>query len=225
MRVCVHLCLPTSKPYLLKGEKRKRALLTLPENELEGIYHLTESHAPGLRFKASLQHEKALAAADNNSSPKTLKKDYVEFSCNSKNVKNEINTMLKKIEEMPEEWTIVQLTPQFNRKERCNRNMNFYFTNSIHISVFNCGEKGKNSAPFCVTVQAPFDKIANNTIEICNEMRSIVEENKLLLRNVQVTHEGYFRHYKDKKAYQDARDLIDCRLKVFRFFCGCNVRN
>lgn len=124
--------------------------------------------------------------------------------------------MRKNVEEMPKEWTIVQLTPQFNIKERLNNKNDVCYTDPIHISVFNCG-KG-NTAPFCVTVSAPFDKIANKTIEICNEMKDIVEANTLLIRNVLVTREGFFRHYKDKKVYQDARDMINCRLRVNSLF-------
>lgn len=183
----------------------------MPHNELEGIYHLTESHAPGLRFKASLQYEKALNAANNNTPP-TLKKERFEFPCAGKDIKDKINTMLKNVEEMPKEWTIVQLTPQFNQKETLEYDQNRMYTNPIHITVFNCGKR--NGSPLCVTVNAPFDKIANQTIEICNEMNDIVQKNKLLIGNVQVTREGFFRHYKDKKAYQDARDIINCRLKV-----------
>lgn len=184
----------------------------MPLNELEGIYHLTESHTPGLRFKASLQYEKALNATNNT--PRTIQKDRVEFSCAGTDIENQMGTMLNRIQEMPKEWTIVQLTSQFNEEEALQIKSHSY-TNPIHISVFNCGKT--NTTPFCVTVNAPFDKISNKTIEVCNEMKNIVEENKLLVRNVHVTKEGLFRNFKDKKAYQDARDILNYRLKVIFF--------
>lgn len=190
--------------------KRKKALLALPHNELEGIYHLTESHTPGLRFTACVQYEKAL---NNNSIPKTLNKERINFRCSDTNLSDRINTMLKNVEEMPKEWTIVQLTPHFNPETSSSESTH---TTPIHISIFNCG-KG-NTLPFWVTVNAPFDKIANHTIDICKEMMDIIQDNKLLIGNVQVTREGFFRHYKDKKTYQDARDTINCRLKVYSDF-------
>lgn len=187
----------------------------MPYDELEGIYYLTESHTPGLRFKASLQYDKALHS-DESSTPKTIKKESMELPCENSDLNNKIDVMLNHVEEMPKEWTIVQLTPQFNQQESLEYDPDQAYTNPIHISVFNCGEKDKQ--PFCVTVNAPFDKIANRTIEIYREMKEIVKDNKLLIGNVQVTREGFFRSYRDKLAYQDARDVINYRLQVNLIF-------
>lgn len=61
---------------------------------MEAIYHLTESHAPGLRCKAEFQFEK-------NSyfeRPASLNKENIAFDC-SNNIN--VDAMLKKVEEMP----------------------------------------------------------------------------------------------------------------------------
>lgn len=168
-----------------------------------------------MRFKASLQYDKG---SEGSSIPKTLKKESIAFPCANNNLKDNINAMLKNVVEMPKQWTIVQLTPQFNQDEILESDSDKVYTNPIHISVFKCGES--NKMPFCVTASAPIDKIANQTIEICKEMKDIIQNNKLLIGNVQVTREGLFRNYKDKREYQDARDIIMCRLKVNRFFAN-----
>lgn len=116
---------------------------------------------------------------------------------------------------MPEEWTIVQLTPQFNQQEYLEYGPDRAHTGPIHISVFNCGKS--STEPFSVIVSAPVDKIANETVEVCKEMKDIIQTNKLLIGNVQVTREGFFRTYKDKKEYNEARETLNCRLKVQHF--------
>lgn len=55
------------------------------------------------------------------------------------------------------EWTIVQLTPQYNIMDQFNEDNDVYYTNPIHISVFKCGKN--QPKPFMVTVSAPRDPV------------------------------------------------------------------
>lgn len=110
------------------------------------------------------------------------------------------------------EWTIVQLTTQFNIKESMQQDLSKMYTNPLHITVFNCGQT--TLKPFCINVSAPKD-INGETIELCQEMHSIVTENKNLLYNCfgsmpiieKVT-------VKQKKVYNDHRNALNNRLKV-----------
>lgn len=170
---------------------------------------MTESHAPGLRFNATVQYDKALITDEKAA---TINKENVKFSCATVDLKHKINSMLRNVREMPKEWTVVQLTPEFNQDESFEFSGDKVYTNPIYVSVFNCGEGSGD--PYCVRVNAPFDKIANKTIEVCAEMKDIIRENKLLISSVQCTKEGRFRHYHDKKVYMEARDLVNCRLMV-----------
>lgn len=55
------------------------------------------------------------------------------------------------------EWTVVQLTPQYNHMDEFNEDNDLYHTNPIHISVFKCGKN--QPKPFLVTVTAPRDPV------------------------------------------------------------------
>lgn len=165
-----------------------------------------------MRFKAAFQYDKAVAVYK-EANPITLKKANVDFPCANDDLQEHIKEMIKRVREMPKQWTIVQLTTRFNQKEHLECNPDVVYTNPIHISVFDCGERG--GLPFCVTVGAPIDKIANRTMEICGEMRDIIKSHKHLISNVKVTPEGMFKCYLDKRDYHNAREMINCRLKVF----------
>lgn len=84
-------------------------------------------------------------------------------------------------------------------------------TASLHIIVFNCGQK--EVLPLCINVDAP-RSILGSIIELRKEMQEIITKNKYLLVN----------HFGDtpleqvpgklKKAYTEHRSLLNSRLKV-----------
>lgn len=55
------------------------------------------------------------------------------------------------------EWTIVQLTPQYNNMDEFNEDTDLYYTNPIDISLFKCGKN--QPKPILVTVSAPTDPV------------------------------------------------------------------
>lgn len=55
------------------------------------------------------------------------------------------------------EWTIVQLTPEYNPLDEFNEDNDTFYTNPIHISVFSCGKN--QPKPFLVTAKAPVDPV------------------------------------------------------------------
>lgn len=107
------------------------------------------------------------------------------------------------------EWTIIQLTSQFNIHEM-NINDDKMYTNPLHISVFNCGMP--QCEPFCITVDAPKCVVDGKNVEVCEEMSSIIQRNRDILGSV--TTSKHFSSCRDKKAYKDARENLNCRLKV-----------
>lgn len=107
------------------------------------------------------------------------------------------------------EWTIIQLTSKFSVSE-LNITNSKLDTNPIHISVFNCGMP--DCKPFCVTVKAPEGSVDGKTIEICEEMNDIIKCNKTVLKSAGSLKS--FTSNKDRKAYRDARENLNCRLRV-----------
>lgn len=84
-------------------------------------------------------------------------------------------------------------------------------TDSLFLTVFNCGQREIN--PFCMLLPAPKD-VVGSKIELCREMRTIINENKHLQN----------RHFgdtpldkiptKQKKSYVEHRHLLNSRLNV-----------
>lgn len=109
------------------------------------------------------------------------------------------------------EWTIVQLTSQFNTKENLQVNVEEYYTNPLHVTVFNCNQH--QTIPFTITVDIPKDKISGYNIEIRQEMHSIITEN--LNRFLEVKKKsGKFLSHAVKQAYCKSRFLLNSRLEV-----------
>lgn len=71
---------------------------------MEAIYHLTESHSPGLRNKTVLHYENLQTNESELKKKSTLisSKEALMMKCPLQPVKNKIHEMLKQIEEMPE---------------------------------------------------------------------------------------------------------------------------
>ncbi|KAG5897816.1 hypothetical protein JTB14_011816 [Gonioctena quinquepunctata] len=187
-----------------------RALMNEKDDELETIYHLAETHSPGLRARTVLRYEKLLANESKSFQNITnLQKcrDNLAFKCSTYSNDERINVMLKQLKEMPKEWTIVQMTPRYNSRDILNEDNNVYYTNSIHISVFSCGQ---DEQPFLVTVAPPKDPVTGHDIELIQEMNSIVKSNVEVLTN---NKKKVFRNPKEKMHYIDRRQAVEDRLR------------
>ncbi|CAH1164034.1 unnamed protein product [Phaedon cochleariae] len=186
------------------------AFINKEHDELKTIYHLCETHSPGLRNKTVLRYDKLLASELKESqdiSRLKISRDCLAFKCSTYSKESGVKAMLAQIAEMPPEWTLVQLTPQYNPKEMNNENNNLYYTSPIHISVFSCGQS--DVEPFLVTVNAPRDPVNSNHIELAQEVISLMKENIDLLTS---TKRGTFKSHKEKYNYMDRRQLIENRL-------------
>lgn len=53
------------------------------------------------------------------------------------------------------EWTVIQMTPIYGREAHLNESNEKYFTGTIYISVFLCGQD--TVKPFKVVAKAPVD--------------------------------------------------------------------
>lgn len=82
--------------FLLIDLERVKAFNYIDNNELEAIYHLTESHAPGLRLRAVNQYEKDSFRSLNSL---TINKNNVEFNCGSRRAN--IDVIMQQIKDMP----------------------------------------------------------------------------------------------------------------------------
>lgn len=185
---------------------RKKALLTMAENELLSIYYLSETHTPALRVRAESRYEQA--SYSTNEKPVTINAENIAVHCSKQ--EEQLLNMLQKIEEMPAEWTLVQITPKFNVQASLNMVSKYYFTPALHISVFSCGKH--QPKPICVTVDKPKD-VEGNVMEICQELNHIIQENKAGLTSVRQTHGANFKSFDDKQAYWKQRMALNYRLK------------
>ncbi|KAB0804727.1 hypothetical protein PPYR_01697 [Photinus pyralis] len=194
-------------PIYTKSCKAK-ALLNLERNELEAIYYLVESHSPNLRLNAVHCYEKSLHCVYD---PTPLNKAYFNFQCSTQTTEDKVNSMLRMVEEFPQEWTIVQLTSELSVEEHLELSLERRHTNPLHLTVFNCGKN--QPSPFTVRIDAPHDGISGNVIEIRQEMFSIVNDNVKLLENFKSFCGKNFKHIGEKMAYSEARFLLNNRLE------------
>ncbi|XP_023026934.2 extra spindle pole bodies like 1, separase [Leptinotarsa decemlineata] len=187
-----------------------KALINENDNELESIYYLSETHSPGLRSRTVLRYEKLLAndPVSQNITHLQKSRDNLAFKCSTYPKNDRIRIMLEQMQEMPKEWTVVQLTPQYNSRDILNEDNNVYHTNPIHISVFSCGQN--ETRPFLINVGAPKDPVTGNNIELAQEMNSIVKGNIEVLTS---NKKKMFRNQKEKMDYIERRQLIEDRLR------------
>ncbi|KAI4468246.1 extra spindle poles 1-related [Holotrichia oblita] len=195
---------------IYQNVERKKVLLQ--PDELTSIYHLTESHAPGLRYKAIYRYEKNMQSECDNKHI-SINKMNIDFNCKGTNISENIAKMLEKIKEMPKEWVIVQLTPDYNPNENFETSPEARYTNALYVTIFHCGEN--QPKPFYIKINAPIDKISGKTIGIRQEMESIITDNKKSFADIKVNHHKteFFTSYMDKHVYQKARYTINNRLK------------
>lgn len=187
--------------------ERHKADNLIKTNELEAIYHLIESHVPGLRQKTVLRYEKILTSKDSH---RSLSKSHVAFDCSTSNVNPKVDDLLRKIHEMPSEWTIVHITPSFHQQENVEISKEQNYTKSLYLSVFSCGiDRVK---PFSVRVEAPKCSVDSSLMELVEEMYSILVENKNTL--IAPKEIRRFKSVSDKMDYYSRRNMIDSRMKV-----------
>lgn len=182
---------------------RFKAVRLLEHNELEAIYNLSISHSQSLRFKACFQFDKS---GSDHTNPRTINKTNLQLACDSD---AGVQIMLDQIAELPKEWTIVQLTPMYSRDSYLIRDSNKQRTDSLHVTVFNCGQR--EMEPFSVIASAPIDKISVQPIEICEEMQSLIVGMHKLLTGVTGDR---FRNDMQKKSYCERREDQNNRLRV-----------
>lgn len=188
-----------------------KALLNPENDELDVIYNLMESHSPGLRNKTVYRYEKLLADESNpfkKSSLLELSKERLTIKCSTYPKEKKIEEMLNQVNEFPKEWTVVQLTPQYNPMEIWNEDPDVYYTNAIHISMFTCNTGDK---PFHVSCSAPRDPVNGDVVELCNEMISILKLNKEVLSSHS---KKVFSNYKEKNDYMHKIQGVEDRLKL-----------
>lgn len=110
------------------------------------------------------------------------------------------------------EWTLVQITTQFDMQESLAIDRSKKYTNAIHLSLFNCGQS--KIKPLCVTCCAPRDKITGNVMEICQELNDILSTNS---KSLTYSTGSYFGNVAEKMAYVEKRMSLVDRLKVSGF--------
>ncbi|GJQ66032.1 hypothetical protein Trydic_g4122 [Trypoxylus dichotomus] len=198
-----------SGPIYQEVERRRAHLGT---DELTCIYHLSESHVPGLRYKAIYRYEKNMKNESDNKCIGINKRN-IDFSCKDEDLKENIMEMLQKVEEMPKEWVIIQLTPDYNPEGNFETLEGTRYTNALYMTVFHCG--ANQPKPFYIKIDAPVDKISGKVIQIRQEMESIIVDNKKSFTNIKTSDKkaDQFNSHIDKHLYSKARYVVNNRLK------------
>ncbi|XP_025833469.1 separin [Agrilus planipennis] len=195
-----------------KNFNKLKALLCAENNELDRIYYLVESLTPALRLKSALRYERVTENENYEISSLPLNKANINFKCNTTNVMDNVQNLLKRIENLPSEWTLVQISSQLNIKERLETGLDMTYTNPLDIIVFNCGQT--KIKPFCVTAAVPKDEVENKPIEICSEMCSIVKDIKNVTEKFLLSYKaGRFKNATATKTYNEMRSELDSRMK------------
>lgn len=85
------------------------------------------------------------------------------------------------------------------------------YTDPLYISVFDCGQK--NTKPFCIEIPTPRN-INGDCIELCQEMRSVIDDNRNLLFNSFGKENWKSATHKQKVQYTERKTMLNIRLKV-----------
>ncbi|CAG9858525.1 unnamed protein product [Phyllotreta striolata] len=218
----VHL-MPSYSYKMIHGMHGCNALTHLNDDEIDIIYHLTETHSPGLRNKTVHNYEKMLAEAADTKDKTNLPlcKETLAIKCATYPKDKNVAEMLQQVKELPEEWTIVQLTPQYNPLEQINMNRNAYYTNALNLTVFNSGDEEN---PFFITIPPPKNH-KGGTVELSEEIMLFVNNHKEVLlgsKNVKFDNlKAKMNYYEKLKHAEDnlkwiLSDIQDCWLKEWK---------
>ncbi|KAL3285845.1 hypothetical protein HHI36_000365 [Cryptolaemus montrouzieri] len=212
-------------PILQKILRFKAALLNeIDGSELDLILYLVESHIPGLRLKAEIQID--INEFQRKTENSILNREHLCFP-NSHMLslgQADIDVMLERIAEMPKEWTIIQITPQFSNEEIFATDSKHISTKGIYVTVFNCGRRSE--VPYCVN-------LPNDVLTTREDMRMLKNNLKEALslpqregmNEQQQTNTLSYKQrklYHKKKAHMEetleaiVRDLEDYWLGVWR---------
>ncbi|CAH0390931.1 unnamed protein product [Bemisia tabaci] len=136
-----------------KNLRKLAALECFDKGDIDmGIHHLTESHAIGFRSKivSRISQVNEMQAEFLSLPHISFDPDLINFS--SKYASSNDKGLMERLQELPEEWTLVQLTQGFSSKTRCTpREAGTPSSNSVfHITRFSCGRNARK--PCCVTL-------------------------------------------------------------------------
>ncbi|VEN42981.1 unnamed protein product [Callosobruchus maculatus] len=196
---------------LLQRTNRYKVLIA-NEDETRTIYDLAECHSHSLRIKTTLINKKLLKRDTqklNTSATPLIDIKNLDIKCPTYSKEEDVREMLQHVKELPKEWVLVQLTPRYNASENIEEHINKHYTEAIHISVFHCGPNAPD--PFLVTVNAPKDPVNGQTVELEDEMHSIMRDNKQVLTSGAKIKR--FRSLAEKSDYLSKRRKTEDRLK------------
>ncbi|XP_060536236.1 uncharacterized protein LOC132708126 [Cylas formicarius] len=196
----------------LSYQRRQRLKAYMSHNELQQICYLVDSHASTLRDKAAIRYQRTLIK-DEHPEPARLKflKNVIVTKCPPTEIVDCVGDMLRQVQELPKEWTIVQLTSSnITAAEVNNNDPSKYVMNPLCISVFNCGQTTVD--PFLITVPEPRDPVRGNIVNLVEQLMSIVEENRKILTSTMGLNR--FSTYEKKIAYYQQRKSIENDLKM-----------
>ncbi|XP_075238177.1 extra spindle pole bodies like 1, separase [Lycorma delicatula] len=182
------------------------ALLHLRKNDdLEAIFHLTESHSPTLRnmLLRALQtykQNKSLNEKFSDALPSELETDY--FAFNGSYFDNRYTGVLNRLKEMPKEWTIVQLTIRYDENFRMCGMPKDYIPEDlrIHITRLPCGQLTEEGDLLTVLTERPRGGHSDNMASLLKLMNESIKK---------ITVQGNIKHkYKMRKeAASDMKSI------------------
>ncbi|PSN41088.1 hypothetical protein C0J52_10605 [Blattella germanica] len=137
-----------------------------PHKRIEGIQNVIESLAISLHTRISLKY---------NYSRSTEENTLLDGSLLTLGAKDG-PSLLDKLYEMPEEWTVIQLSYAYEPGGRYEAQVdptNQKSPSVLHMIRFACGQRAKKQAPYLITIP-----IEHKYRKLIGEMNSILEDHK-----------------------------------------------
>lgn len=125
---------------------------------LESIYHFSEAHAVSLRQIGLFEMAQLESGRDSSNDPLSFHSDYANKG---------VEGMLKRLEEMPPEWTIVQLTRKISNSEIFSfrtPNTSPLFKD-FFLTRFSCGTDVEKNLPVVVKLSWPEDDLIKSFLD------------------------------------------------------------
>ncbi|XP_021934504.1 separin isoform X2 [Zootermopsis nevadensis] len=154
---------------------------------MEAIFNLVESHAVSLRTRTHLRYDQARFSEEESK----LGLNGLLVRHGGVNEHKGVPAMLERLYELPEEWTLVQLTFAHDPASRFTSHTHPFkhpTPPELHITRFECGKHARKHPPYCITIP-----IKQKFRTLKAELRTIIDDHQNRLKWGLLTNEQYYR--------------------------------
>ncbi|XP_054278571.1 uncharacterized protein LOC128997018 [Macrosteles quadrilineatus] len=219
-------------PYYQDIHKHIADVYLANKQELKGIYHLTEAHAATLRQQTVIRYDykQDLIKSNRTTSSKIpveqgIQKKYVDFQ--SDLAKDEENGLLARLQEMPKEWTVVQITRELTPSEQLKVRPKDTPSEpaNIYITRLHCGETLKENNPITVLVEKPEKSPGMPTVyELMKQAIECLRTKKTRPQEIRKEREKGSQYIKDVAEAMSSKMLKEWKCLFTGRLC-CNTYN